>query len=104
MFPEIGETQSVAIISESESCCNCPIRTQPPFVPTSLPFPAKEENLDKLVQGRTAIIIAHRLSTLRNADRILVLRDGRVAEQGHHSELVEGEGVYADLWRVQIGH
>lgn len=64
---------------------------------------AIQENLDKLIEGRTAIIIAHRLSTLRNADRILVLRDGRVAEDGRHSELVEGNGVYADLWRVQVG-
>ncbi len=64
---------------------------------------AIQENLDKLVQGRTAIIIAHRLSTLRNADRILVLQDGRVAEEGHHEELVGGNGVYAELWRVQVG-
>jgi ABC-type multidrug transport system fused ATPase/permease subunit len=64
---------------------------------------AIQENLDKLVEGRTAIIIAHRLSTLRNADRILVLRDGRVAEAGRHGELVEEGGVYAELWRVQVG-
>jgi len=64
---------------------------------------AIQENLDKLVQGRTAIIIAHRLSTLRNADRILVLRNGKVAEDGHHDELVDASGVYADLWRVQVG-
>ena len=64
---------------------------------------AIQENLDQLVEGRTAIIIAHRLSTLRNADRILVLRDGRVAEEGRHGDLVGAGGVYADLWKVQVG-
>ena len=64
---------------------------------------AIQENLDKLVAGRTAIIIAHRLSTLRKADRILVLRDGKIAEVGRHDDLVAEGGVYADLWRVQVG-
>ena len=53
--------------------------------------------------GRTALIIAHRLSTLRHADRILVLRDGEVAEEGHHDDLMAKGGIYADLWNVQSG-
>jgi ATP-binding cassette subfamily B protein len=64
---------------------------------------AIQQNLGTLIAGRTALIIAHRLSTLRNADRILVLREGVVAEEGHHDDLVARGGIYADLWSVQSG-
>ena len=64
---------------------------------------AIQENLRTLTAGRTALIIAHRLSTIRHADRILVLRDGEVAEEGHHDDLVSRGGIYADLWHVQAG-
>ena len=53
--------------------------------------------------GRTALVIAHRLSTIRHADRILVLRDGKVAEEGHHDDLLARGGTYADLWHIQSG-
>jgi len=56
-----------------------------------------EEGLRRLVAGRTAIVIAHRLSTIRHATRILVMEDGRVAEQGTHDELLQAEGRY---WRL----
>jgi ATP-binding cassette, subfamily B, bacterial len=64
---------------------------------------AIQQSLKTLTAGRTALIIAHRLSTIRHADRILVLRDGRVAEEGHHDDLVARGGTYADLWHIQSG-
>ena len=60
------------------------------------------ENLDKLFQGRTRIVIAHRLSTVRNADIIVVLRHGEVVEQGTHSELVAKRGYYYELIHNQL--
>jgi ATP-binding cassette subfamily B protein len=62
-----------------------------------------QQSLAELAKGRTAIVIAHRLSTIRHADRILVLRDGAVTEEGHHDDLVAKGGTYADLWNVQSG-
>ena len=58
---------------------------------------------DELSRGRTTLIIAHRLSTIRSADRILVIEDGRIAEQGSHDALLEKNGEYAALWRTQNG-
>ena len=60
-----------------------------------------QETFEKLSQGRTTIIIAHRLSTVRNADRIDVIENGRVAELGSHHELMEKNGAYAQLVRTQ---
>jgi ABC-type multidrug transport system fused ATPase/permease subunit len=59
------------------------------------------DGLERLMKGRTAIVIAHRLSTIRDADRIIVIKDGVVAEQGTHDELLSRGGVYADLHRIQ---
>ena len=57
-----------------------------------------EEALDRLLVGRTAVVIAHRLSTIRRADRILVVQDGQIAEQGSHDELMRAGGQYAGLY------
>ena len=61
-----------------------------------------QEALTKLSQGRTSLVIAHRLSTITNADQILVLHAGKVAECGTHNELLEAKGQYANMWRKQI--
>jgi ATP-binding cassette subfamily B protein len=64
---------------------------------------AIQRSLAEVSRDRTTIIIAHRLSTVRHADRIAVMQDGRVVELGRHDELVAAGGLYADLWRVQTG-
>jgi ABC-type multidrug transport system fused ATPase/permease subunit len=60
------------------------------------------EGLERLMKGRTVIMIAHRLSTLRDADKIIVLKDGVVAEEGTNDELIARGGVYAELHRIQF--
>jgi subfamily B ATP-binding cassette protein MsbA len=60
------------------------------------------EALERLMKGRTVITIAHRLSTIRHSDKIVVLKDGVVAEEGSHDELVRLNGVYAELYRTQV--
>jgi ATP-binding cassette, subfamily B, bacterial len=64
---------------------------------------AIQRSLARIAVGRTTVVIAHRLSTVRHADRIHVLDAGRVAESGTHEELLELNGLYAALWRVQTG-
>jgi ATP-binding cassette subfamily B protein len=64
---------------------------------------AIQRSLETVSQGRTTLVIAHRLSTVRHADRIHVLEAGRVSEAGTHDELIAGGGLYAALWRVQTG-
>lgn len=59
-------------------------------------------NMPKIAKGRTVIIIAHRLSTLRSADRIITMENGKVVEDGSHDELMEKGGRYASLWREQM--
>ncbi|PRT63762.1 ABC transporter [Streptococcus anginosus] len=61
-----------------------------------------QKAMDKLMEGRTSFVIAHRLSTIRNADLILVMRDGNIIEQGNHDQLMEQNGFYADLYNSQF--
>ena len=61
-----------------------------------------QKAMDKLMQGRTSFIIAHRLSTIKNADIILVMKDGDIIEQGSHEKLLETNGFYADLYNSQF--
>ena len=61
-----------------------------------------QKAMDKLMEGRTSFVIAHRLSTIRNADLILVIRDGNIIEQGNHDQLMEQKGFYADLYNSQF--
>ncbi len=61
-----------------------------------------QEALDRLLEGRTAIIIAHRLTTIRNVDRILVLKRGELVEEGNHDQLMQQNGLYASLYRLQM--
>ena len=63
---------------------------------------AVQRALDAALEGRTSLVIAHRLSTVRNADRILVLDEGRIVQSGTHSELLAEGGLYADLYRTQF--
>ena len=64
---------------------------------------ALQRSISKISSDRTAIIIAHRLSTIRNAERIIVLENGNVIEDGTHEDLVENRGTYARMWAVQTG-
>ena len=69
---------------------------------SSFADPENEAKIQKafeaLMKGKTVLMIAHRLSTVRNMDRILVIRDGEIAEEGKHDELLEKGGVYAAMW------
>jgi ATP-binding cassette, subfamily B, multidrug efflux pump len=64
---------------------------------------AIQESLFSLMEGKTVIAIAHRLSTLTQMDRLIVLDKGNIVESGTHAELAAGTGIYADLWTRQSG-
>ena len=64
---------------------------------------ALKRSIETISEGRTTLIIAHRLSTVRNADTIAVIGDGRISETGTHEELLESNGLYSRLWAVQTG-
>ncbi len=60
-----------------------------------------QQALERLIEGRTTIVVAHRLSTIQNADKIVVMHKGEIKEMGSHQELLEEEGIYYDLYRLQ---
>ena len=61
-----------------------------------------QDAFSKLTRGRTSFVIAHRLSTIREADMILVMRDGNIIERGNHDELLKQNGFYAELYNSQF--
>jgi ABC-type multidrug transport system fused ATPase/permease subunit len=61
-----------------------------------------QEALERLLAGRTTLVIAHRLSTVRHVDRIYVVDDGRIVEQGNHEELMQQAGLYSELFKRQV--
>jgi ATP-binding cassette subfamily B protein len=63
-----------------------------------------QEAFLKMMQGRTTFIVAHRLSTIENADIILVMNNGKIVEFGRHEELIECGGFYSMLWKSQFAH
>ena len=64
---------------------------------------ALQRSIQKISNDRTTLIVAHRLSTIRNADEIIVLDNGKIVEKGTHDSLLNHDGVYAKLWSVQTG-
>jgi ATP-binding cassette subfamily B multidrug efflux pump len=64
---------------------------------------AIQDNLDRLMEGKTVIAIAHRLSTIAALDRLIVLDEGRIVEEGSHDALIAKGGLYAQLWKRQSG-
>ncbi|NLO90462.1 MAG: ABC transporter ATP-binding protein [Elusimicrobia bacterium] len=65
---------------------------------------AVQASIEKLLSGRTVVMVAHRLSTIRNADRIYVLHNGEISEQGTHESLLQGSGIYKRLHEMQVSH
>ena len=63
-----------------------------------------QKAFDTMMQGRTSFIVAHRLSTIQEADVILVMRDGQVIEKGKHEELLQNKGFYSELYESQFAH
>ncbi|WP_278600884.1 ATP-binding cassette domain-containing protein, partial [Clostridium tertium] len=60
-----------------------------------------QEGIEKLLHGRTSFVVAHRLSTIRDCDKIMVINDGRIEEVGNHNELLNNKGSYYDLYMTQ---
>ena len=86
------ESPSILILDEATASVD-------PFTETKI-----QEALEKTIKGRTSIIIAHRLWTVRHVDRIIVLDHGKIVEEGNHEELMKKGGKYADLYNAYFRH
>ena len=85
------KTPTILILDEATSSLDLAVERQ------------VQKALDRAMKGRTSLIIAHRLSTIREADRILVLKDGIFIQQGTHEELLKSGGLYSELYKMQFG-
>lgn len=64
---------------------------------------AIQKSLEKIIIGRTTLVVAHRLSTIRNSDKIFVFENGKIMEEGEHNNLIQKQGIYFSLWKLQTG-
>lgn len=88
--------------SKPHDCDSCSVLDEATSALDTITENSVQEALDRLGSHRTVLVIAHRLGTIRNADNIIVLKDGVVAEQGTHDELLELKGTYAEMWNMQL--
>lgn len=98
-----GERQRIAIARAVLSKAPILIFDEATSALDSLTEQYIQESLDELTQNRTTIVIAHRLSTLTKMDRILVFDEGKIVEDGSHSDLLKKQGHYAHMWNMQVG-
>ncbi len=98
-----GERQRVAIARAMLTDAKVVILDEATSSLDSLSEQYIQAGFDALMEGRTTIVIAHRLSTIQHMDRIIVLDKGKVVEDGIHSELIANQGIYAELWKAQVG-
>lgn len=98
-----GQRQRIAIARAMLADCPILVLDEATSALDSESEAAVQEALSRLMEGRTAIVVAHRLSTVASLDRIVVLSEGHVVEDGHHAELVAKGGDYARLWNRQTG-
>ncbi|MCU0466753.1 MAG: ABC transporter ATP-binding protein/permease [Anaerolineae bacterium] len=110
---EVGERGSSLSMGQRQLVCLARVMLQDPAIfildeATASVDPMTEaliqEGLDEVMRGRTSIVIAHRLSTVKNADRIIVLRKGEIIEQGNHDALLSQGGYYAELYNTYFRH
>src|SRR5205807_10298771 len=98
-----GERQRIAIARAMLAGCPILILDEATSALDSVTERYIQESLEYLMQNKTTIVIAHRLSTLAKMDRILVFDQGKVVEEGSHSDLMARNGHYARMWQMQAG-